>query len=349
MTSAEIARLANVSRSTVSRVLNRYSNVPEATRLKVQRVIDEHGYTPNHSARILAGKTNNIIGIFLADIYENRENNRWVGVNAPYNMEMLSYFIKEGKKHGYLTLVDTISDLKECQDMESYFSNRMLYGGIFIGFPYRTKELEEMSQKGYNVVVVDQLSDEDDEDGTMKRVNTDNVMGGYVATKYLIDHGHRNILFMAGDKRLSSLEREKGYVKALEEADLPVYSPLHGLYHEEVAYEVCKSYLKAFAENPDKVPEEERPTAIFVANDIMALGVIRALEEFQWKVPEEMSVIGFDNLQWSIWMDLQLTSVDISKKDLANSAIHRLLGHSLAELPLPQVVERGSVATRLPS
>lgn len=102
MTSAEIARLANVSRSTVSRVLNGYVNVPKATQEKVKAVIEEYGYTPNHSARILVGKTNPVIGIFLADICEKGEDRRWIGVNSPYNMEMLSHFIRLTKEAGIL-------------------------------------------------------------------------------------------------------------------------------------------------------------------------------------------------------------------------------------------------------
>lgn len=333
MTSAEIARIANVSRSTVSRVINGYSNVPEATRLKVQTVIDEYGYTPNHSARILVGKPNNTIGIFLADITEQESDSQWVGVHSPYNMEMLSHFIQMAKKQGFLTLIDTINDMKECKTMENNLENRALFGGIFIGFPYLTQELYDLGNKGFNVVLVDQLSDQDDEEGKFKRANTNNIQGGYLATKYLIDRGHSNILHISGDNRLSSYQRAQGYVRAMKEANLPDLPLIHGFYRENIAYSETKKYLQA----------QEAPTAIFVANDIMALGVLRALGELGLRVPEDISLIGFDNLQWGDWMHLNLTTMDISKKNLAQQAIQLLLGQELSPLASPEVIEKGSV------
>lgn len=332
MNSEEIARIAKVSRSTVSRVVNNYSNVPEATRLKVQAVIDQYGYTPNNSARTLAGKTNNILGVFLADIVQNETDSKWVGVNSPYNMEILSHFIQIAKKRGYLTLIDTILDLKECHEMDNYFANRMLHGGIFIGFPYRTKELEEMAKKGYNVVLVDQLSSIDDKKGLIKRTNTDNEMGGFLATEHLIQKGHKKLLHVAGDDRLSSMEREKGFMRAIKQYGVKDYHVISGLYQENVAYEETKKLL-----------ERKKITGVFVANDIMALGVIRAIEELGMKVPDDISIVGFDNLQWSEWMELELTSMDVSKETLAESAINLLLSDNMSNVCTPKLVERSSV------
>lgn len=335
MTSAEIARIAQVSRSTVSRVVNQYSNVPEKTRQRVQDVIDQYGYTPNNSARILAGKTNNIIGIFLADICEAKEDSRWVGVNSPYNTEILSHFIQEGKRQGYLTLVDTISDLKECQEMETHFTNRMIYGGIFIGFPYRTKELEDMARKGYNVVLVDQLSDDDAKKTTVKRSNTDNELGGYLATKHLLDLGHRRVAHITGDERLSSYQRCSGYKKAMKEAGIKETITISGLYRENISYLESKKFLSS-------TEEKNLPTAFFAGNDIMALGLIRASEELGYRIPEDFSVVGFDNLQWSDWTNLNLTSIDASKTKLAKHAIDLLLEKETKPLVPPILVERGS-------
>ncbi len=332
MTSAQIATLAQVSRSTVSRVINGYPNVPESTREKVQAVIDAYGYTPNPSARVLVGKPNNTIGVFLADIYENPNDSKWVGVHSPYNMEMLSHFINLGKQEGYLTLIDTISDLEQCKQMEQHFTSRSLFGAIFIGFPYRTEYLEDLARKGHNVVLVDQLSEDDDKEQKVKRANTNNIRGGYLATKYLIDHGHRKILHLSGDDRLSSYERAKGYAMAMKEANISEMPIIYGFYRENIAYEVTRTYIK-----------NETPSAIFVANDIMALGVIRALEEEKLRVPEDISLIGFDNLQWGDWMNLQLTSMDISKKSLAQLSINLLLDKEVVDLEDPQVVEKGSV------
>lgn len=332
MKSEEIARLANVSRSTVSRVVNNYPNVPESTRLKVQAVIDEYGYTPNASARTLAGKTNNILGIFLADISERESAGRWMGVKSPYNIEILSHFIEIAKSKGYQTLVNTIDDLDECEEIERYFKNRLLHGGIFIGFPYRTKKLCEMSKKGYNVVLIDQLTDEDEGVHKIKRVNTDNVKGSYLATEYLIENGHRDLLHVSGDSRLSSISRIEGFSQAVKDYNIKNSNVISGMFCENISYDVTKEYLR-----------HHKPTGVFVANDIMALGVIRAIRERGLRIPEDVSIVGYDNLNLWDHMKVDLTSVNVSKRGLAESAIHLLLSDEMYANCTPTIVKRSSV------
>lgn len=333
MNSSDIAKLANVSRSTVSRVINKYTNVPEETRKKVQAVIDQYGYTPNNSARTLAGKTNNIIGLFIADIPHSKEDEKWVGVTSPYTTEILSHVIKIAKKRGYLTLVDTISEEKSFQDMEIHLSNRMLHGGIFLGFPYRTKELEEMAEKGYNVVLIDQLSQDDDAEKKIKRVNTDNVLGGFLATEHLIQNGHKKLLHVAGDHRLSAVSREKGFLAACEKYNIQDYHIIYGLYSENTAYNVVKNFL-----------ENNEVTGIFAANDVMALGILRASKELHLSVPDDISIIGFDNLKWAEWLSLQLSSMFVPKEDIAEAAIELLLSDKQEHICTPMVVKGNSVA-----
>ncbi len=337
MNSSEIARLAHVSRSTVSRVVNRYPNVPPKTRQKVQKIIDEYGYTPNVSARVLAGKTNHIIGIFIADISIETQNTPWLGIRSPYNMELLASVIANCKKMGYLTLVDVITDLDECKQIENYFTNRMLYGGIFVGFPYRTKELESLAQKQNNVVLIDQLLPEDDKKNQFKIVNTDNFKGGYLATKHLIDKGHRNIAHITGDSRLSSIERQNGYISALKDAGIQKRNNwiIPGDFREKTAYKNMLDFLKT-----------NQPTAIFSANDIMALGVARAIKESGLQVAKDISLIGFDDLKQSQWLDLQLTTVSANLEDIAAKSVQSLFGqskepkHTICDVTL---IERKSV------
>ncbi len=319
MNSSEIARLAHVSRSTVSRVINRYPNVPPKTRQKVQKIIDEYGYTPNVSARVLAGKKNHIIGIFIADISIETQNAPWLGIHSPYNMELLASVIANCKKKGYLTLVDVITDLDECKQIEHYFTNRMLYGGIFVGFPYRTKELESLAQKQNNVVLIDQLLPEDDKKSQFNIVNTDNFKGGYLATKYLIDKGHRNIAHITGDNRLSSIERQNGYLSALKDTGIQKRNNwmIPGEFREKTAYKNTLDFLKT-----------NKPTAIFSANDIMALGVARAIKESGLQVAKDISLIGFDDLKQSQWLDLQLTTVSANLEDIAAKSVESLFDQS---------------------
>lgn len=334
MKSVDIAKLANVSRATVSRVINNYDNVPEETRKKVQAVIDKYGYSPNQAARTLVGKTNNIIGIFLADFDQKDtvSESNWVGLNSPYNVDILTHLITICKQEGYLTLVNIINSPDECKDMEVHFANRMLYGGVFIGFPYCTYELEELAKKDYNIVLVDTMLDSDDKENKIKRVNTDNFEGGALATEYLIEMGHKKILHITGDDRLSSIERLRGFQEATAQYNDVITNTIVGKYREDIAYERMKEYLK-----------EDTPTAIFVANDIMVLGVVRAVKDAKLSIPDDISIISFDDLNSSEWVDLNLTTVNAPRKEVAQNCIDLLLSNKISNTLLPNIIPRSTV------
>ncbi len=337
MNSEEIAKIANVSRSTVSRVVNNYKNVPKETREKIQKIIDEYGYAPNASARTLAGKANNIIGLFIADFNSEESNGKWIGANSPYNMELIQKVIVSCKRRGYLTLVYTIDNPEECTKMQQYFTNRMIYGGIFVGFPYHTKELIRLSENGNNIVLIDQLKQEEDVNQCLKLVNSDNIQGGYLATKYLIEKGHRKIAHIAGDGRLSSIERQMGFENAMKKSNISINPNFiaQGKYREDIAYEVTKNMLS-----------KEVPTAIFVANDIMAYGVMRAIREKNLIVAQDISLIGYDNLDGAEWMDLKLTSISIDLGTLAERSVAALFRNEsyIYESCSPSLIEKSSVS-----
>lgn len=335
MNSEEIAKLAEVSRSTVSRVVNDYDNVPEKTRIKVQRIIDKFGYTPNASARTLAGKANDIIGLFIADIDITESSDQWLGANSPYNAELIAKVIRSCKKRGYTVLVNTISSIEEIPKMETFFRNRLLYGGIFIGFPYKMKAIADMAEKDFNISFVDQFTEEDDLFHKVKTVNNDNITGGYMATKHLIDLGHEKIAHFTGDNRLSSIEREKGYKKALIEAGIDVDPSLilKGEYREEIAYKKAKNLL-----------EKKDVTAIFSGNDIMALGIIKAANDLGMSIPNDLSIVGFDHLKYTNWTNLGLTTVEIPIDDVSEKGVDQLFNGKTSDhrLSKPQLIEKKS-------
>ncbi len=333
--SADIAKLANVSRATVSRVINNYDNVPEETRRKVQAVIDEHGYTPNQAARSLVGKESNIIGIFLADFNQKDtiSNSNWLGLNSPYNIDILTHLISICKQNNYLTLVNIINSPNECEDMEVHFSNKMLFGGIFIGFPYHLMELKKLAEKSYNIVLVDHLLDSDDKENKIKRVNTNNFEGGVLATEYLINKGHKNILHITGDDRLSSIERLRGFQYVTDKNSDIKSNIIIGKYREDIAYEKMREYL-----------EKDIPSAIFIANDIMALGVIKAIKEKGLSIPNDISIISFDDLNSSEWVDLNLTTVNAPRLEVAQNCVDLLLSNKVSNHTLiPNLIPRSTV------
>lgn len=344
MNSTDIAKLANVSRSTVSRVINNYKNVPEETRRKVEEVIEKYGYTPNLSARTLAGKTNNIISIFIGDFEEKPTDNNFPGANSPYNAELMVRVVQACKLKGYMVLINIISKKEEFLQIEQFFKNRLIFAGIFVSFPYRMDELKKLAMKDYNIVLIDQLKFQDDQEMKINLVNSNNFLGGYEITKYFIEHGHKKIAHIKGDNKLSSIEREEGYLSALKDFNLkPDVSLIrNGEFKEETAYKVTKKMLN----------DNVIPTAIFVASDTMALGVARAIKELGFNIPNDISIIGFDNLKFWETLSfenqellLNLTTMEIDMKDLTDKIIDSIFSKDKKshKYCLPKLIERNTV------
>jgi LacI family transcriptional regulator len=312
MKSNEIAKLAGVSRSTVSRVLNHYTNVPEATRIKVQNVIDEYGYKPNPSARALAGQANDIIELIIADIDESNSASIYRGVYSPYFLETIYSIINLAKAKEQMVLVNVITDKKDYKKISSNFETRMIRGGIFVGFPYHTLEINNLVEKGYNIVAVDNFNEDEVKRYNAKAVNSDNFGGGKLATQYLINHGHKKIGFIEGDARLSAIERKKGFLSAMEETGLPILanSMAQGFFREDGAYTATLSLL-----------DKADITAIFCSNDIMAVGALRAIKERGLNVPDDISIIGYDHHDFSKIINQKFTSVYIDLKDVSKMCI----------------------------
>jgi LacI family transcriptional regulator len=335
--SEDVARIANVSRSTVSRVINNYSNVPQETREKVMKVIEEYGYIPHNSARVLAGKSNNVIGLFIADIKSiSVKEKKWIGTHSPYFLNLISEIISESKKYGYMVLVNVITDINEYEQIEHLFINGMISGGIFVGSQYQVNKINDLIDKGYNMVLIDEKSDISDYKN-VSLINTENIKGAYEMTKYLIDCGHTKIAHVIGDSRLSSLERKNGYEKAMEDSGLIVKEEylIDGQYSESLAY---NQVIKLF--------KKEEVTAIFAANDIMALGVIKALNQLNKKVPDDVSVVGFDNLQFTKYLEVPLTTMEVSLSEIAKYALKAISDQKLKNRKFTcpvKMIKRGSV------
>ena len=212
ITSEEIAKLANVSRSTVSRVVNNYSNVPEETRKKVMEIIEKYGYSPNMSARVLAGKASQEILVCNYDYHIERKRDK--EIKSLYFMRLISELIAQSKKYGYIISVFEVSNSSDYIKIENMFLNREISGGIFIGFEFQMKEINELISKGFNMVVIDP-DDTMNLTDNVKGIYSENEEAAYLATRYLLDKGHRKIAHIAGDGRLSGRERLKGYLKAM--------------------------------------------------------------------------------------------------------------------------------------
>lgn len=316
MKSEDIAKLAGVSRGTVSRVLNGKSDVAEATRKKIEKIIEEHGYTPNASARKLAGKPVEVIGFF---VYKNRDDHgkKWWFHDSPYFIRIMTSLLGAAKKRGYNLLVDIVNTKEDFDLVESYFKSGVISAGVFAGFDENVESIDKIIKSGYKVALLDQ---KDSNNGYKNCIiaNADDTTGAYKATEYLIKNGHRKIAHIHGNLNILSAKlRINGYVQALKDNNIEVDNSyiIDGAYDQETSYLATKKLLE----------QDDIPSAIFFANDIMAIAGIKAIKEKNLQLKEDISIIGFDNYNFASSLDLNFSSINAPLEDMSEFAIENLI------------------------
>ncbi|MBU3100463.1 MULTISPECIES: LacI family DNA-binding transcriptional regulator [Clostridium] len=316
MNSIDIAKIAGVSRSTVSRVINNYDNVPEETRKKIQQIIKENNYVPHASARMLAGVKNRVIGLFIIDM-KTDTNGKQV-TSSSYFTPFTGSVIENASKMGYNVLVSIVSKQKDYKKVKEIFYNKTVSGGIFIGEKNGEPEIKEIINSGCRVALLDQAVKSDEEVyNKCIIVNADNYYGAYKATNYLIGLGHSSIAHIVGiSENLSGIERFNAYKNALTDAGIAVKSNLivKGDFTINGGYNATKKLL-----------QKEIPTAIFCGNDMMAIGAMQAIEEENLNVPEDISIVGFDDIEVARYINPTLTTVRMKLLEMASIATNTLI------------------------
>lgn len=316
--SEEIAKLAGVSRSTVSRVINNYPNVPPETREKVMKVIEQYHYVPNLSAQVLAGKKTRTIGLFMIEAGH-------VSSDMLTNM-LLASVIENASASGYYVLTYIIRNTKDesgTREIKEIFYQRRIDGAIFIGAANEEPLVEELIAEGYIVGVMDQHLPGRGESNRVI-VNFDNHHGMMLAVGYLAELNHREIGIVNGDmNRYSGIDKYEGYLSAMKHYGIPVQEKwvLPGGFHEQKGYDAIQAYLDS---------GERLPTAMIMANDSVAFGAIRALRERELSVPEHLSIVGFDDHVLSARFQPALTTVKVDfdgmMKRLTQAVIRQIEG-----------------------
>jgi len=320
--SVEIAKLAGVSRSTVSRVINNYPNVPAKTREKVMKVIQQYNYFPNMSAQVLAGKKTRTIGLFMVDAGH-------VSTDAISNM-LISSVIEHASTRGYYVLTHIIRDVRDVAGIErvrEIFYQRRVDGGVFIGTDNHEPFVEELIAEGFIVAVVDQDLPGRSEPNRIV-FNIENELGAMKAVDYLVSLNHRNIGAINGNmKRFAGPAKYQGFLQAMHKHALNVRESwiMSGDFNESSGYRAMLALLKT---------NSELPTAIFTANDSVAFGAIRALQEHDMKVPDDISIIGFDDHVLSARFQPALTTVRVDFRAMIEkliTALVRVIEHGTGE------------------
>lgn len=318
----DVARESGVSYSTVSRALNGYEFVKPATRDKVLRAAQKLGYVPNQQARSLAGGRSGLIGVLVP------------GLDNGYITEIIRGVDEELAKSDYNLILYTTHRHRTRES--SYVSTIMNGGadGLLLVVPFISNTyLDTLHQQNFPFVVIDQF----DKTGKSSVVNGTNWQGAYDATQYLIGLGHQRIGFITGLIELhSAMDRLSGYQSALNDANLPVQEEwiVKGDFGEQGGYLATQDLLDL--PNP--------PTAIFASNDLLAFGTMEAIRQRGLSIPEDISVIGFDDIPQASWVYPALTTVHQPLDKMGRLAVKMLLEHIDSPEYLPYVA---TLATEL--
>lgn len=296
----DVAAEAGVSIATVSRVVNGHYGVAPGTTTRVQAVIADLGYESSLVARSLRSRRTNVIGIIVADI-------------EPFSAELLKGAAKAIHGTGYELIVYSGGGHVEDQvGWERRYLSR-LSGTLTDGTILVTPTVVEVTS-GAPVVAVDPHAGS----SSLPTVDSHNLQGAMTATKYLLSLGHRRIGFLAGRPDLESARlREQGYRQALGQA---------GIGFDPELVRVGGYALESTAGPARELLEmRERPTAIFAANDLSAIATMQVARDLTLSIPDDLSVIGFDNIPESALTDPPLTTIDQSIQGMGFEAAKLLV------------------------
>ena len=315
----DVAKRAGVSTTTVSHVINKTRFVAEETRNAVWQAIQELHYSPSAVARSLKVNHTKTLGL-LATSSE-----------APYFAEIIEAVEHHCFERGYtLILGNAHNDLQKQRAYLSMMAQKRVDGLLVMCSEY-PDDLLKMLEENRNIPMV--VMDWGESRADFTDTVLDNAFqGGYLAGRYLIERGHRDIGAIPGQlERNTGGGRHAGFLKALEEAGIAVRSEwiVQGDFEPESGYQAMQQILQ----------QKQRPTAIFCGGDIMAMGAICAADEMGLRVPQDISVIGYDNVRNARYFTPALTTVHQPKAQLGEKALEMLLDRITSKREESQTIE----------
>lgn len=294
----DVAKAAGVSITTVSRVINKFPTVKEENRRRVEEAVRRLKFKPNVAAQRLASGTTNAIGLEIP---------RYEGIfYSFYAMEIFRSF-------GIACDALKLDLLLHLTDGKTAINAAAVGGVVFADIINNRAHAEDLISSGTPVVIMNYFAPDLD----CSTVSIDNVKGAQTATEYLIHMGHEKVAFISGDlMSQAAVDRLEGYKASLKRSDLPFREEyfLKGDYSRKSARAAAERVLEL----------NDRPTAIFVSSDDMAMEVINVLLENGVKVPEDVSVIGFDDDPVCLYGPVALTTMRQPLKEMAQAAVREL-------------------------
>lgn len=305
VTLKQISQMAQVSPSTVSRVINHYPNVSQDVRERVLQAVRETGYQPNPAARSLALGKSQVLGLIIPKSAAS--------VCAdPFFSHVIQGVAAACKVHDYvlsLVLFHTVED--ESRTVSHILSQQLLDGVIITATQRDNQSVYQLLESSIPFVLVGQHDSDQ-----VSYVDSDNQAGAYTAVSYLLRLGYKRIATITGPMdNLAAVQRKQGYLQALRDRNQAADETLmaNGEFTEVSGYTAMQRLLP------------QRPDAVFVASDLMAQGAMRALARAGLSVPQDVALIGYDDLPPAAQMDPPLTTIRQPIKRAGQTAVETLL------------------------
>ncbi|MBN8192246.1 LacI family DNA-binding transcriptional regulator [Bacillus sp. NTK074B] len=302
----DLAKRTGFSSTTVSKALNNYTDVSQKTKKKILDAAAEMGYLPNAHAQSLSTKKSWTIGVMFAEDNE-------VGLKHPFFSALIESFRKYVEREGY----DLIFASRNLRNRDTSYLEHFLYravdGIVVICSDPSDPQVQDMINSHVPIVVIDMSNQ------NCSVVYSDNVEGGRLAVSHLYSLGHTRIAHISGDPSIDAgAQRIKGFTKGMEELNLPIhqgYLVNGGMFSIEEGKAAMETLLEL-----DMVP-----TAVFVAGDHMAIGAMEAIKEQGLRIPEDISIIGYDDIEMSSYLTPKLTTVRQDTDRIGARAGHLLM------------------------
>jgi LacI family transcriptional regulator len=301
----DIAKRAGVSVATVSYVINNTRWVHEDKRRRVMEAIRELNYVPNAVARGLRVQKSNAISLIVSDI------------TNPFYPDIARACQEAARARGCtVNIVNTDDSPEKMSEALKQLRGGKADGAVITSaLPDNREEIGQLLKEGYPVVLASRTLDDLEADSVV----ADNRQGAMMAVNYLVGLGHRKIAFVNGvEGSWINKTRTEGYLQAMEEAGLPVLPEwlVSGKARYEASYQAARALLS--------LPKDRRPTAILNLTDLGAFGVLDAAKDMGVAVPDDLAVIGFDDLFYSGLRNIQLTTIRIPRHEMGRLATEML-------------------------
>lgn len=341
MTTKEMAQIIGISRITLSKYLNGKGGISQKSIEKIERCLKQYNFVPNAHARSLVGKRERIISFVSTFSGVTDGVSR---ITSHFATLFTNYILVEAKKFDLKVLV-TITDSKHAiAEVEQLFSSSLISGAVIFGLETGSEGFEQINRRGFPIVLVNQ--EDHSSSANISLVNMDDRRCAYDAVHQLVEGGHRSLMYIGSSlKRLPAQCRAQGVLCALNEVESQGVRCVMGNadFKEDLAYD----YVKHYYSHHDRCP-----SAIIAANDLTAIGAINALKDLAIRVPEDVSVIGFDDIAISAYFSPPITTFRADYQLMAQQTIKELVAlidgdHSATVIEIPmELVARSSVSPR---